>query len=276
LNIKPDAIILDYDLPEISGFEICTELIKDRRTRFIPVLILAESMDSAGTRIMQEKNKVEEFLIKPCDPDMILITIEKLIQKAEELKALQPLTQSQDSISVKNQIRKNLEQKKEFFICYIDIDFFKPYNEGYGFQKGNEVIVFLENVILKAIKKHRNSSNESILVGHISGDDFVITAPIGKVDNICNEIIENFDKKVSSFYNENDRKQKLLKVKNPLGKVQKYPLMRISISTIGVNKKNILNYEKISSTLTEINNYLKNLPNRSGSIYFKERRKRNS
>ena len=59
-----DAILLDVMMPEMDGFEVCTALRREERTRDIPVLLLT-ARDDMETRVLGMKLGVSEFLTKP-------------------------------------------------------------------------------------------------------------------------------------------------------------------------------------------------------------------
>lgn len=64
---QPDLILLDLNMPHVSGLEILSELQADEATRFIPVVILSASTDH-DTRVDALDRGAYEFLNKPIDP----------------------------------------------------------------------------------------------------------------------------------------------------------------------------------------------------------------
>ena len=75
----PDLIILDYNLPDIQGPEICKILKGDNATRHIPVLFVT-SMDSPGSVIDCYEKGGENYLYKPIKPKFLLKQIEQTLQ----------------------------------------------------------------------------------------------------------------------------------------------------------------------------------------------------
>ena len=68
---KPDVVLLDLMMPEISGLDILRTLRLDEETRMIPVLILTASNDSATKHAALEQGATD-FLMKPIDVDELL------------------------------------------------------------------------------------------------------------------------------------------------------------------------------------------------------------
>ena len=60
--LRPDLVILDLNLPEISGFQICQEL---KNKTAIPVLILT-SRDQVKDELQAFHLGADEYLTKPC------------------------------------------------------------------------------------------------------------------------------------------------------------------------------------------------------------------
>ena len=67
---KPDLILLDVKMPELSGYEVCTELKKDHSTSKIPVIFV-----SALTDIIDEAHGFEvgavDYITKPVNPAIV-------------------------------------------------------------------------------------------------------------------------------------------------------------------------------------------------------------
>ena len=77
---KPDLIISDISMPEMDGYELREELIMDENFRDIPFIFLSAKTQS------EDKFKgislgVNHFLIKPFEPELLLLTISNILKK---------------------------------------------------------------------------------------------------------------------------------------------------------------------------------------------------
>ncbi|MBI5541414.1 MAG: hypothetical protein HY951_15220, partial [Bacteroidia bacterium] len=88
---------------------------------------------------------------------------------------------------------------------------------------------------------------------HIGGDDFVIITTPEKVRDICENIIQQFDKLIPALYDDDDRKKGYIISKNRKGRIESFPIMTISIGVV-TNEKKIINH---SIKIGEIGNELK-------------------
>ncbi|MEY8533136.1 response regulator transcription factor [Blautia pseudococcoides] len=77
--ITPDLVILDLNLPEISGFQICRNL-KQRTS--IPVLVLT-SRDQMTDELHALRLGADEYLTKPCRKERLLARITNILKRYE-------------------------------------------------------------------------------------------------------------------------------------------------------------------------------------------------
>lgn len=111
-TVIPDLILLDINMPGIGGYEVCTQLKADEKTRSTPIIFL-----SAGDEV---KDKVKAFQVggidyitKPFQLEEVLIRIQTQLQ----LKVLQKKLQNQNealqqTVTSLQTVTKNLEQSE--------------------------------------------------------------------------------------------------------------------------------------------------------------------
>ncbi|MCP9750470.1 response regulator transcription factor [Ferruginibacter sp. HRS2-29] len=83
-----DLIILDVMLPEMDGIAVC-ETIRLTNTD-IPILILS-ARNSSADRVLGLKKGADDYLTKPFNLEELLLRVDKLIKKSEQLSIKQPL-----------------------------------------------------------------------------------------------------------------------------------------------------------------------------------------
>lgn len=77
--LRPDLVILDLNLPEISGFQICQEL---KNKTAIPVLVLT-SRDHVKDELQAFHLGADEYLTKPCRKDRLLARVSNILKRYE-------------------------------------------------------------------------------------------------------------------------------------------------------------------------------------------------
>jgi len=72
---KPDLILLDVEMPEMSGYDVIKELKADPETREIPVIFLTGKTDPENERMGYSLGAVD-YICKPFSPQLLLEKIE--------------------------------------------------------------------------------------------------------------------------------------------------------------------------------------------------------
>ena len=88
MRLRPDLIVLDLELPRLSGFEVAERLRANPDTKCTP-LIAATGYSHLKQLDRARQVGFDRIVIKPCDPDMLVEEIERLLESTEEV-AFQP------------------------------------------------------------------------------------------------------------------------------------------------------------------------------------------
>lgn len=76
----PDLILLDVNLPDKSGFDVCRELKSDPRTRHIPVLMLTGEAREVAQRVEGLDLGAEDYLFKPLSPKVLVSRVRSILK----------------------------------------------------------------------------------------------------------------------------------------------------------------------------------------------------
>lgn len=79
LRLSPDLVLLDLNLPEMSGFEICREI---KRKSPIPILVLT-SRDQIQDELHALDLGADEYLTKPCRKERLLARVANVMKRYE-------------------------------------------------------------------------------------------------------------------------------------------------------------------------------------------------
>lgn len=80
-KVKPELIILDWMMPELSGIDLCRMIKADPELKHIPIFMLtAKGQDSDELQSMQ--CGVSRYITKPFSPKSLLEMVQKIIGKA--------------------------------------------------------------------------------------------------------------------------------------------------------------------------------------------------
>jgi GGDEF domain-containing protein len=156
-------------------------------------------------------------------------------------------------------------------LIYGDLDNFKAYNDKYGFEQGDRILLLTAKIIQFCSKKYGLQDD---FVGHIGGDDFVIISHPDCAERISTRIIKIFDRVVPGHYNSADRKQGVIRGKDKENVEKQFPFMGISLAVIEVNSngdndRRVTSLREIVGATAGLKKYAKSIP---GSVYIKDRR----
>lgn len=127
----------------------------------------------------------------------------RLIDLLHEITKLQvnrarhanPLTMLPGNVPIQQQLQKLFQQSVPFTVCYFDLDNFKPFNDFFGFSRGDKVIRFLSELLVA------NINDQIDFIGHIGGDDFVAIFRSHNWRQTVERILQQFDDSIGGLYN---------------------------------------------------------------------------
>ncbi|MCX7787399.1 MAG: diguanylate cyclase, partial [Spirochaetes bacterium] len=178
----------------------------------------------------------------------------QLIHEKElrEARDQNPLTKMKGNLQVNEYLQETLSDPlHEGLYVYFDFDYFKPYNDTYGFRQGDRVILLFADLLREYERL------EGWFVGHIGGDDFFAGIPLTESLEESLKKIRNlrvkFSQDASAFYAPEDRARGYLRAKDRNGKFRKFPLLGVSAAIIGVHsssrQKNLNRVSKLLGIL---------------------------
>jgi two-component system, OmpR family, phosphate regulon response regulator PhoB len=79
---KPDAVLLDWMLPLVSGLEVCRQIRRSRGTRSVPVIMLTARGEEAD-RIRGLDSGADDYIVKPFSPSELVARLRAVIRRAQ-------------------------------------------------------------------------------------------------------------------------------------------------------------------------------------------------
>jgi diguanylate cyclase (GGDEF)-like protein len=262
---KPDLVLLDVIMPDYSGFEICRILRESESNNLMPIIMIT-SQDSQEDILIALELGADDYIKKPFNERELLARIRNIFRRIDRNRNANPLTGLNGNLEIQREITSRIAKGALFAVVYIDLDNFKSYNDVYGFSNGDRIIVLTADILKDQVDIFGNPDD---FVGHIGGDDFILVTTPDKVDKICMEIIADFEEKIGSFYNEEDRTMGCITTKNRKGEIDTFPLMTISLAVVTNEKRELNGYVEVGDIAADLKKKLKTMP---GSNYFIDRR----
>ncbi|MBN3892337.1 MAG: PleD family two-component system response regulator [Nostoc sp. JL31] len=186
-QLHPDIVLLDAIMPDMDGFECCTQLELLDCNKHTPILMITglddqESVDRAFTV------GAIDFVTKPIHWAVLRQRVKRLIQQSQlqqKLEAVNLELQRLVTIDGLTQIA-NRRRFEEYFsqewqrlkreqrplsLILCDVDFFKLYNDTYGHRVGDRCLQKIAQAIKDMIKRPGD------LVARYGGEEFAVILP---------------------------------------------------------------------------------------------------
>ena len=227
-NEPPDLLVVDNRLEDIASTEVATIVKSENVYRQLPVILC---LDEADLRQPWNWNELEadDFLVRPVSPVQARERVHLTLCRASRAMDANPLTKLPGNTSIIQRIQDLIDRKDDFALSYCDLDYFKSFNDKYGFSRGDEVLMMTARVIVNTI---RGFTGIRTFVGHVGGDDFVFITPASIAEEACRRVVDAFDGIVPHFYDEDDRDRGSIVSTDRQGEVRTFPLMALSIAVV--------------------------------------------
>lgn len=171
--VKPDIILLDVLMPELSGYELLKKIRKEPKYSNIQIFFLS-AIDNAEDRIKGMRLGADDYITKPFIIDEVLARIEAALRRANKYKEKFLRDEFTGAYSrhyfnyrIIEEFEKYKRTGKTFSMAFLDIDYFRLINEKYGYRIGDtvlkELVIYLNNNIRKYDALFRYGGEEFIL-----------------------------------------------------------------------------------------------------------------
>lgn len=261
---NPDLLILDYEMPQKTGFEVVKEVRSRTGYLHTPIIIFTAVTDKS-TKLEGLGLDIDDYLTKPADEDEIVARVKLLLKRNKQKMDCNPLTRLPGNPSIQARVEAEIAAGNPFAVLYCDLNNFKSFNDHYGFEAGDRVLKTEADIITRAASKVPGS-----FVGHIGGDDFIVVCPFAAAESVAEEIASETDKIAPSFYNETDRAQGFMTAVNRKGETENFKFLSIGIGIVHNTKRPLTSFAMVSNIGSELKCLAKQ--HEDGSYYVLDRR----
>ena len=262
----PALIIVNEDTISENAETICNKIRNNDDNSITPIIVVTSNIEREHRiRVLQEG--ATYFIKNPIDFEYLFYTINNITNLLYLNRKVSPLTNLPGNVQIQAEMKRRLMKKEYFVMLYLDLDNFKAYNDVYGFSKGDEIIKFTARTIINNVHAKDEDNN---FVGHIGGDDFIAIVDDDNFEEICQNIVLEFDKNIKKYFNEDDLKKGYLEVPNRKGIIEEFPLTTISVGAVEVTPGRFKNALEIGEEGAQVKHLAKTI---TGSTYVIDRRK---
>ena len=172
-EVSPDLVVLDFDMPGISGPELCRAIRNEPRRAGLPIIFLTSRADAESVRTVFDAG-ADDYLSKPFVGPEVVARIANRLERVRLYRALAEtdgltgLPNRRRSVEVIERLLRMAErQHQPASIAVLDVDSFKSINDVYGHAGGDAVLRELGAVLGRCFR------GEDV-VARWGGDELVV------------------------------------------------------------------------------------------------------
>lgn len=173
-------------------------------------------------------------------------TGERLVRAVTELRIeaarhANPLTFLPGNIPLTLHIGRLLQGGAPFAACYADLNHFKPFNDHYGYWRGDEMIRLLARTLVAHSDVRRD------FVGHVGGDDFVVLFQSEDWLTRIESVVAAFNHAAQDLFDEPARARGGIEAEDREGVMRFFPLTTLSAGVVRVAPGDFSKPEQVAS-----------------------------
>ncbi len=161
--------------------------------------------------------------------------------RIEAARHANPLTFLPGNIPISQHIERLLDSGTEFVACYADLNNFKPFNDQYGYWRGDEMI----RLLAKLAMTHCDPLCD--FVGHVGGDDFILLYQSANWKTQCESLVKTFGVRALSLFDEKAVADGGITAEDRHGVVRFFPCTTLSIGAVVIRAEDYASAEEVAS-----------------------------
>ena len=185
----PDLMLLDIEIPDINGFDVCERLRANPLTRHIPIIFVTSHTDPAIEARGLSIGAVD-FITKPISREIVRARVRTHLLLKQQSDLLRQWVYIDGLTTLYN--RRYFDERFSgewgrvqrhggpLSVLLMDVDRFKLYNDRYGHQMGDETLRRVAVALKGALKRSAD------LLARYGGEEFVCLLPDTDFEGACN------------------------------------------------------------------------------------------
>jgi len=241
----PVGIVREQDLKDYTYAHYGRSLIENRSLgrrlhQFVVKCPIAD-INSDAEKILQNfaAEKASEGIMIVEDMKYIgFLSADALLRVLNDKKIAaardqSPLTKLPGNGAIHDYVGRALvDYEHPYALCYLDFDYFKPFNDRYGFRVGDRAILMFSEMMQKTL------TFSGAFIGHVGGDDFFFAVSgwddfEGPIE-IIRKLIDTFTQEAASLYDDDARRQGYIVATDRIGESRRFPLLSVSAAVVNL------------------------------------------
>jgi len=175
-QLRPDLILLDIQMPNMSGYEVCRRLKTDANVPDIPVIFVTARNEEHDEEKGLNLGAVD-YITKPVSPVIVNARVQTHVTLKQQRDILEKMALHDKLTGLYNRyylleeanhkVSQAMRHKYDLSLLMLDIDYFKTINDEYGHPAGDEVL----KAVGKLLKELGRTED---ITARFGGEEFVV------------------------------------------------------------------------------------------------------
>ena len=265
ISTLPDLLLLDVMMPFRNGYEVCRDLRAGYATRHIPIIMLTAKAETQD-KLEGLGGGANDYVTKPWEARELMLRVRNVLEWSHQQRSASPLTGLPGNLTINDEISRRLESRVPFAMLQVDVDYFKAFNDHYGYARGDQAIRRLADILVAAAREAGGVEN---FVGHIGGDDFVLLTTPDQAVRLGERVIAEFNNALLELYDPADFRIGHVEVRNRRHENERVPLMSLTLALVSTDRMPVSHLAELNDIAQELKAHGKGIP---GSVMVGERR----
>ncbi|SDN92045.1 diguanylate cyclase/phosphodiesterase [Rhodoferax sp. OV413] len=161
--------------------------------------------------------------------------------RLEAARHANPLTFLPGNIPISQHIERLMDAGADFVACYADLNHFKPFNDHYGYWRGDEMI----RLVAKLALAHCDAKRD--FVGHVGGDDFIFLFQSSDWAQRCEAIVQEFAERALTLFDDAARLAGGIQAEDRQGAQRFFPFTTLSIGAVRIQRGQYGHAEEVAN-----------------------------
>lgn len=196
---QPEVIILDINLPDMDGYEVCRQLRINPITDRIPIVFLTQRDDRLD-RLEGLKLGADDYIGKPFDVEELRLRVHNIIANSGGT----PLVDARTSLPNADMMRERLPElidKPGTTFFKLSIEHYEAFRDKHGAVAANQVLRTTAKMISDTLHE---VGGDTTFIGHPDDYHFVVGVDADKLDTAQQALSSRFDDHVKRHYDEDE------------------------------------------------------------------------
>ncbi|MEX2016000.1 MAG: response regulator [Candidatus Hydrogenedentales bacterium] len=193
---KPDLIILDVMLPDVSGFQVCRAIRADDELYTLPILLLSAMNNPEELRHGLAQG-ADDFVPKPFMMADLLRRVDLLLRQKHMLNDRDPVTELPGDSAIRRELQRRVSRTQPFDVAYAELTNLMHLRKTAGAEAREKAMRHLGRAIWQCGEPQRD---RGFFAAHMGGGAFLCLLPAGKAEAFAKTVCDAWKQHVPEFY----------------------------------------------------------------------------